>query len=330
MKSMKQWLSLGCISLLVGCSAQSSSSPSSIKAAPSAVTASTLAPTFYDYTIRSPEGEVLSIATLASQIQDADIVLVGEWHGHPAAHLLQAQLLAALYSQNTSLALSMEQFTRDKQAIVNDYLADKIGEASLKEEANAWPNYISDYRPLVEFAKANNLDVIASNAPKPIVRCIGKYGENYLDRLPQNERTWVADSLTLTEDAYQDKFISSMHHGDEAQTKRQFAAQTAWDDTMAESMVNYLASHPNTQILHTAGRFHVEEGLGTASRILSRNPNLKVVMVTPVSSDTTLNPKAPDYQVEMQPLPKQYMSKEKMIAAMTKIHGRNKSLQCYE
>lgn len=330
MKSMKQWFSLSCISLLVGCSAQSASSPSTINAIPSAVTANTLAPTFYDYTIRSPQGEVLSLSALAVQIQDADIVLVGEWHGHPAAHLLQAQLLAALYSQNTNLALSMEQFTRDKQGVVDDYLANKIGEASLTKDANAWPNYISDYRPLVEFAKTNNLDVIAANAPKPIVRCIGKYGETYLNRLPTNERTWVAGSLTLAEDAYQDKFISSMHHGDEAQTKRQFAAQTAWDDTMAESMVNYLATHPNTQILHTAGRFHVEEGLGTASRILSRNPNLKVVMVTPVSSETVLKQGAPDYQVEMQPLPKQYMSKEKMIAAMTKIHGRNKSLQCYE
>ncbi|MGF1690300.1 ChaN family lipoprotein [Photobacterium kagoshimensis] len=327
---MKQWLSLSCISLLVGCSAQSISSPNTSKVTPTAAASDNIASTFYDYTIRSPQGEVLSVSALAAQFQDADIILVGEWHGHPAAHLLQAQLLAALYRQNSQLALSMEQFTRDKQGIINDYLANKIGEASLTKDANTWPNYISDYRPLIEFAKTNHLDVIAANAPKPIVRCIGKYGEAYLNRLPTNERTWVADSLTLTEDAYQDKFISSMHHGDEAQTKRQFAAQTAWDDTMAESMVDYLASHPNTQILHTAGRFHVEEGLGTASRILSRNPNLKVVMVTPVSSETVLKQGAPDYQVEMQPLPKQYMSKEKMIAAMTKIHSRNQSLQCYE
>ncbi|OAN18665.1 hypothetical protein A3K86_07200 [Photobacterium jeanii] len=317
---MKKWLSLGCLSLLMGCTSQSAPVASSLSSAP----------TFYDYTIRSPQGEVLSVTQLADAVKDADIVLVGEWHGHPAAHLLQAQLLAAMYSNNSNIALSMEQFTRDKQTVVDDYLQGKLGEAELKKQGNAWPNYTSDYRPLVEFAKANKLDVIAANAPKPIVRCIGKFGGDYLAKLPANERAWVADSLTLSKDAYQEKFIRSMHHGNEAKTLRQFAAQTAWDDTMAESMVNYLANHPNTQILHTAGLFHVAEGLGTASRIASRNPKLKVVMVTPINADSPLDGNAPDYQVEMMALPKQYHSKEAMMAAMGKIHGRNKTLQCYE
>ncbi len=272
----------------------------------------------------------MNIEELAFALRDADIILVGEWHGHPGTHLLQAQLFARLYQQTPNLALSMEQFTRDKQHIINQYLANEIGEKTLKAEANAWPNYDSNYRPLVEFAKQYQLDVIAANAPKSIVRCVGKYGADYLDRLPGVERQWAADTLTLSDDAYHQKFTASMHHGNEAKTERQFAAQTTWDDTMAESMVNYLALHPGKKIIHVAGRFHVAEGMGTASRIQSRNPNLKVMMVTPVSESSELSDSAPDYRVQVMPLPNGYMSKEKMMAAMKKIHSRNNTLKCYE
>jgi len=245
-------------------------------------------------------------------------------------HLMQAQLFAQLYSQNPNIALSMEQFTRDHQPVLNQYLAGAIGEQTLIKDANAWPNYTSDYRPLVEFAKQHDLDVIAANAPKSIVRCIGQYGAEYLERLPQNERKWVAEQLTLTSDAYQTQFNSLMHHGDEAKTQNQFAAQTAWDDTMAESMVNYLAQHPGRQIIHLAGRFHVAEGLGTASRIKARNSGLNVVMVTPVTETSRLSAEAPDYRVSVMPLPKKYVNNDKMMAAMKRLYGRNNDLKCHK
>lgn len=318
---MKSLICLGVASLLVGCA---SSPPANNASLPTST-----ATTMYDYTIASPQGEPLSVVQLAQALRDADIVLVGEWHSHPAAHLLQAQLLAALYQQNPKITLSMEQFTRDNQLILNDYLAGKIGEKTLLKEANAWPNYDSDYRPLVEFAKQNNVDVIAANAPKSIVRCVGRQGPEYLNKLPPNERLWAARSLTLATDAYQQTFIASMHHGDEAQTKRQFAAQTTWDDTMAESMVDYLKQHPQQQIIHVAGRFHTAEGLGTASRIQARNPKLKIMMVTPISNQITLHTNAPDFTVKMQPLPQRYVQKDKMMAAMTAMGKRNSDLKCY-
>ncbi|MGF1733180.1 ChaN family lipoprotein [Photobacterium kasasachensis] len=319
---MKNWLSLGLVSLLMGCATQPATTQSDSDTDP-------LPTTFYDYTITSPQGQALSISELAQALQSADIVLVGEWHGHPGTHLMQAQLFAQLYRLNPDMALSMEQFTREKQNVVNQYLAGEIGEKTLIKEGHAWPNYASDYRPLVEFAKQEQLDVIAANAPRPIVRCIGKNGAEYLGKLPATERNWVAESLTLDNDAYQQKFIASMHHGDEARTQRQFAAQTTWDDTMAESMVNYLALHPNRQIIHVAGRFHVAEGLGTASRIRARNPELNVMMVTPVTASSTLAESAPDYRVEVMALPQSYIDNDKMMAAMSKIHGRNKTLKCY-
>ncbi|KJG07115.1 hypothetical protein UB33_05295 [Photobacterium angustum] len=320
---MNKWLALSFsfAALLTGCASNTSDTTSS----PSANLT-----TLYDYSITSPNGKTLTVDQLATKLKNADIILVGEWHSHPAAHLLQSQLFAALYQQNSQLTLSMEQFTRDKQAIVDQYLAGKIGERTLVSEGNAWPNYDSDYRPLVEFAKQNNLDVIAANAPKNIVRCISKNGPEYLNKLPPSERSWIAQSLTLDKDAYQTKFLNSMHHGNEEQNLRMFAAQTAWDDTMAESMVAYLNTHPNKQIIHVAGRFHTMEGLGTASRIKARNPNLKVALVTPITTSEVLSDGALDYKVTMAPLPVRYVQKEKQNKAMMGMMKRNKDLKCYE
>lgn len=284
--------------------------------------------TFYDYTIRSPQGASLTEQQLAEALSDADIVLVGEWHSHPGTHLLQTRLLAAMYANRPDLALSMEQFTRDKQSVVNQYLNGEIGEQTLIQQGNAWPNYESDYRPLIEFAREHHLDVIASNAPKSIVRCVGRYGPDYLNRLPASERQWVAQSLTLENDRYKEKFTASMHHGDQAQTERQFAAQTAWDDTMAESMVDYLQTHPGHQILHVAGRFHTAEGLGTASRIAARHPGLKVVMVTPVTQDSPVAEGSPDFQVEVHPMPQRYVQEANMKAAFSNLKQRSSQLTC--
>jgi uncharacterized iron-regulated protein len=321
LKKIKKWVYLGSASLMMGC-----------VALPEEVTSSTslLMPTMYDYSITSAQNESLSLLELSQAIKGADIILVGEWHAHPGVHLMQAQLLAQLYNQNQNIALSMEQFSRNNQLVLDQYLAGEIGEQPLIKNANAWPNYRSDYRPLVEFAKQHDLDVIAANAPKSIVRCIGQHGEKYLDRLPKDERKWVAGQLTLTPDAYQTQFNAFMHHGDENKTQQQFVAQTAWDDTMAESMVNYLIENPGKQIIHVAGRFHVAEGLGTASRIKSRNPNLKVVMVTPVTEASGISAAAPDYRISVMALPENYVNKDKMTIMMKGLHDRNNNLKCYK
>lgn len=72
---MKKWLSLGLTGMLMGCATQSELPVNTTTTQP-------LAPTMYDYTITSPQGVTLNLSNLASAISDADIVLVGEWHGH--------------------------------------------------------------------------------------------------------------------------------------------------------------------------------------------------------------------------------------------------------
>lgn len=130
------------------------------------------------------------------------MILIGEWHTHAGIHRFQTDTLKQLIQNEQSVALSMEQFSRDNQPVVNSYLNDEIGEQTLIKQANAWPNYESDYRPLVELAKSHQLDIIAANAPKPMVHCISKHGLGYLAKLPQDKRAYVASNIDLGDSPY--------------------------------------------------------------------------------------------------------------------------------
>ncbi|MGS3137821.1 ChaN family lipoprotein [Aeromonas sanarellii] len=288
--------------------------------------------TLYHYQLGEGTDDMpLSLAQAVDKVRDADIVLVGELHSHPAVHLLQANLLAELAGisrvDGRGLVLSMEQFSRADQPVLDAYLAGRIGESALIREGHAWPNYPSDYRPLVEFAKEQHLPVIAANAPKPLVSCVGQEGPEWLDTLPANRRSQLARTLTLADDGYRQKFMASMHHGDVDGNARRFAAQTSWDDTMAESMVDYLAKHPGRRIMHIAGNFHVEGGLGIASRIASRNPALKVALIVPQTDDKAAPGRDADVRVRIAPLPERWLNAEEMKQDMGALH-QSRSRDC--
>ena len=286
--------------------------------------------TLYDYQLIDAQANPLSLEEISKKLADTDVILVGEWHAHPAIHLFQAKLLAQL-SQRNKVSLSMEQFARSKQSVLNNYLAGKIGEQMLIHAANAWPNYKSSYRPLIEFAKENQLNVIAANAPSYITHCLARKGLPYLDKLDEKERTFIAKNFTTQDSAYKQKFFSTMPHGDNEVLENYYLAQTAWDDTMAESIVQFLASHPSQQLMHIAGSFHIEQGLGIASRIKALNPTLSIAIISPTNSKNTTNLTNKDYQLIVKSLPKKWLNNKEMNEVNSQVgnyHSLSKKNQC--
>lgn len=316
---MQRIILIGLATLLTACANQPSENTSQKVVQPETVS------TYYDYQFASPQGEALSLNALPQELLDADVILIGEWHTHSAIHRFQTDFLKARQNAGSNIALSMEQFTREHQDTLNQYLNGEIGEQVLISKAAAWPNYESDYRALVEFAKANNLDVIAANAPKPFVQCIGRKGLPYLEQLSSEQRDWVATKVNIGDSPYKEKFMASMHHGTPEQTEKQFAAQVTWDETMAESIVDYLATNPDKQVIHVAGKFHTEGGLGTAASISRRNPDLKVAIITPVES---LSSDSSDYQLQVLSPPVRFVQKENRMKAYKHLSKRSSDLQC--
>lgn len=280
--------------------------------------------TFYSYQLYQ-DGQRLSVYHLSQKLSDADVILVGEWHSHAGVHKFQTDLLHQLYNRGYPLILAMEQFSRDSQPVMDDYLNDKIGEQTLVKKGKAWSSYESDYRPLVEYAKSTGIDVIAANAPADIVRCISKEGIGFLDRLKPEQRSHVAANVDTGKSAYKDKFTKAMQHGSDEMVERLFAAQISRDATMAESIVKALEKTPDAKVMFVGGKFHTEGGLAMGNEIKRLDPSLNVVVIDPVNSasDESSDP----YQLMVMPLPARYLEGEKPEFAH-KSAGKKGSLLC--
>eukprot|EP00198_Chlamydomonas_reinhardtii_P012673 XP_001702010.1 predicted protein [Chlamydomonas reinhardtii] len=86
------------------------------------------------------------------------------------------------------VALSLEMFEADVQHVMDEFLAGAIREADLVKDGRPWPNYQSDYRPLVMAAKEAGAPVVCANAPRRYVSLVGRSGAAALEALPPASR----------------------------------------------------------------------------------------------------------------------------------------------
>jgi uncharacterized iron-regulated protein len=246
----------------------------------------------------------IGVEDLADALSGYDVVFFGELHDHPGVHLQQQRLFRALHARHPRLVLSLEQFERDVQDVVDDYLAGKMGENALVRRGRAWSHYTGSYRPLVEYARRHGLPVVAAEAPGWAISCIGQLGPEVLDRFQPDERALLARELHFEGEAYRRKYFdflggSSTHGqgGDPAKMRaareRSFAAQVARDDTMAESIHEALLRHPGSRVLHLNGHFHSAGFLGTVERLRLRNPALRIAVIHPVEVEDPARPAFP-------------------------------------
>lgn len=244
-------------------------------------------------------GNPVSWDDLIGKLAQANAVFVGEQHDDPETHKVEATLLEAVHGKvGDRLTLAMEMFERDQQTTLSDYLAGKVSEAEMGKAIRLWPNYPTDYRPMVEYAKAKKVPVVGSNAPQRIVRMVGKEGLATLKSLPDTDKPMIATYVNAPEgDEYAKRFAAIMGEGhggpsgsmDAATIRRIYEAQCLRDDTMAETVVGLLAA--GRTVFHVNGSFHSDAGLGTAARVLWRKPLLAHVAVVKVVATN----KTPDF-----------------------------------
>lgn len=292
--------------------------------------------------INPDSGQAITFAEATEIMANADVVVVGEFHGHPASHLLQADIQRELYRRNPKQILSMEQFELDHQDDLNAYLAGQTGEAEMIEDTGAWENYRGSYRPLVEFARQHELPVIAANAPGATVRCVGREGAGYLDTLPPDQRARLPDQPFQDTPAYREKFVAAIagSHGSDTtemsgRMLRIYQAQLLRDTTMALQIARAHRENPGHQILHTTGTFHSEGRLGTIAALQAMAPELTITVVSPVfwpaDGDTLSSEQqwdAGDMLYAILPLPPEYRDEDRERKAMAERFKRPAGPDC--
>ena len=238
-------------------------------------------------------------------ISEVDVVFVGEMHDDPNTHLLEAAILDGLQRRKRSPVVSLEMFERDAQGAIDGYLAGRLGEEEMLKGARPWPRYATDYRPLVERAKAARWPVIAANVPRSIAQKVAKGGKDAIGELTEAERANTARDLQCPLDAYFDRFAQSMsghpapnQSADEtkAMAERYYWSQCVKDETMAEAIAAAVNRNTGTPVVHYNGAFHSDFGLGTAERVRRRLPGKRtiVISVLPVEDLDKVQPAGED------------------------------------
>jgi uncharacterized iron-regulated protein len=243
---------------------------------------------------------------MLADIAAADVVFVGEQHDDPNTHRLETAILEGLKRRNTPPVVSLEMFERDVQAALDAYLSGTATEEDTLKAARPWPRYRTDYRPLVEMAKAHAWPVIAANVPHRIARAVAKAGKDAIDQLADVDRALVARELRCPLDGYFDRFAESMasHPAPDqtsddprAITERYFWSQCVKDETMAESIAAAVERRSSPgPVVHYNGAFHSDFGLGTAERTRRRLPDKRIVVMSmlPVADLDALQPAGED------------------------------------
>lgn len=259
--------------------------------------------------IESKSGKSITLAKMASKLRKADVIFFGEYHGNAVIHRLQAELLPQLYNAKKRLIVSFEMFERDVQPDLDAYLAGEISEEEFLLRSRPWPNYATDYRPLLEFAKDKGLKVIAANIPRWIAGKVARGSLSTLEELEPDDRMHVAIDIDTSAGAYKDSFLATMqkngmhdHFGDEQLYERLYQAQCVKDDTMAESIAQYRERYPKHTIVHFNGDFHSTRYLGTVERLKKRMPKLKIAVISPVyaGAETKVKPREQaDFIIEL-------------------------------
>ena len=228
------------------------------------------------------DGRAADLEAVVDAALDADVVFLGERHDDPVAHALQLRVLQAVHERaGRPVALGLEMFEADVQPVLDEYLAGAVDERGFLEASRPWSN-VADYRPLVEYARAHGLPVVATNAPARHVRAVARGGVGALDRLPEASlavyppRPWAGAS-----DALATKFADAMGgmagHGGPS-SGGMLAAQNLRDLTMAWHVAE--ATRGGALVVHVNGSFHSAGGLGIPEHLVRFAPDARALVVT--------------------------------------------------
>lgn len=232
----------------------------------------------------SRAGRELSLSELLDRLAREDVVFVGETHLDDTTHRVEAAILEGLIARRSGrVVLSLEMFERDVQPVLDDYLAGRLDEPAFLAASRPWGNYRTDYRPLIELARAHGLPVVAANAPAALRRRVSSGGRAALEALSPAERGLLPAEIFPAAPTYWERVDRAtrghMNFASLPEEQRLFSGQNLWDNSMGAACAEALAAHPGHAVVHVVGGFHVQYHDGTAAQLRRRAPGARVAVV---------------------------------------------------
>ncbi|MBO2009491.1 ChaN family lipoprotein [Hymenobacter negativus] len=242
------------------------------------------------YRLFSAGGQLADYDQMMQELVQADVVLFGEQHNDAIAHWLELQVAKDLLKLKKpgQLVLGMEMFERDVQPLVAQYAAGTLVDTAFERQARPWPNYATDYRPLMLLARENHVPIVGTNAPRPFAKVVAQRSLTALDKIPATDRALLAPlPLKVDYDLPGYKNMAAMFGGDSKAhgggAQNIIQAQALKDATMAHFI--QASRQPGQTMLHLNGSYHSDNHDGIVAFLRQYAPKLRVKTISVVTQE---------------------------------------------
>ena len=143
-------------------------------------------------------GAVLSESQLYRELDGVRVVYIAERHASPHDHAAQMQVIHGIHQLQPSLAIGLEMVKRPFQKWLDGYVAGEVDEETLLEGTEwkrRWGFDFTLYRPILAYARAHRIPLVALNIKDEITRKVAREG---LDSLSADDRAGLRTSTTTT------------------------------------------------------------------------------------------------------------------------------------
>ena len=246
-----------------------------------------------DFTITSNDlNHIVTKKDLLHEINEADVVVLGEIHTHILGHVFQYDLLQYIVQKFPNSTLALEMLERDEQPIIEDYVEGIISDtkfASLTHSKN-WAGentWSAWYQPLIDIYKSAGNRIVAANAPRRYVTLSRKKGYEALSKFSDDRKHLVNYPDPIVKGTYQERFYKLASPEGEAPSLDDetsdlysfYRAQLVWDSTMASTIAS-LNPNKQSKVVLLVGKFHVEYNGGLIELLKRYSPKVKTLVVT--------------------------------------------------
>ncbi len=264
----------------------------------------------------------VTVRRLSDVIRDAadkKILYVGETHDRFAHHYVQLQVIKGLHRKNKKIAIGMEMFQRHLQFALDDYIACRIDERGFLRKSEYFKRWGFDYnlyKPIIDFAKAEKIPIVALNIPREIVHKVSMEG---IDSLSDAEKQKIPKQMDFSDNEYRERLkpIFQMHNDSKDKNFDFFyQAQILWDEAMSQSIDDFLKMQPDYQMVVLAGSGHLSYGSGIPKRTFRRNGYDYAIIL----NDVDIDKKIADHVIFPKPI--DGITAPKLMALLREDYGR--------
>jgi uncharacterized iron-regulated protein len=218
--------------------------------------------------------DLKTFAEMMERVAEKKIVYVGENHNQYSHHLMELEIIKDLHRRGKTLAIGMEMFQRPFQKPLDDYVEGRMDEREFLKKTQYfkwWGFDYNLYRPILEFARSEQIPVMALNMRQEVVDKVFRRG---LDSLSEDEKALVPSQMDFSDEAYRKRLEKVFREHEDFGVENFnffYQAQVLWDETMSESIDEFLKAHPTDHVVVLAGNGHLAYGSGIPKRTARRN-----------------------------------------------------------